>query len=156
MPSVVIVTEQCYLLAEAINYIVINEDEEGRNDRDYMLDEPKKKGSKAKKKKTPTQAQRDKDIRLYIQERKPFVIHINFVAKGTAPNTNGSMSKHNGDDTGVHVKVMGLRRTLKVFRDIVKQLREQIPDERFLDSLVEGFLTDTENEDAMIDKMELR
>lgn len=153
MPSVVIVTEQCYLLAEAINFIVINEDEEGRDDREYMLDRPKKSA----KKKKPTQAQRNKDVREYIQERKPFVIVINFIAKGNPQSGSSPQMKHSSsENSGVHIKVMGLRRTMKVFRDVVKQLREQIPDEKFLDTLVEEFLAGTEDDDKTIDKMELR
>lgn len=158
MSSIVIVTEQCYLLAEAINFIVINECDEPEEDRSYMLDSPehKRPGGK-KKKKSKTQAQKDAEIRSYIQERKPFKIVINFVAKGSPPNTNsGQMQKSRGDETGVSVRVMGLRRTLRVFRDIVRQLREQIPDEKFLDTLVEEFLTSTEDGDKQIDKMELR
>lgn len=155
MASVVIVTEQCYLLAEAINYIVINEDEENHHDRDYMLDAPKKrKGSKKK-----SLGQKNKDIREYIQERKPFAIAINFIPKGAPQQSHhsSSLAKHgSGDSTAVHIHVMGLRRTIKVFRDIVRQLREQIPDEKFLDTLVENFLTTTENEENLIDTMELR
>lgn len=157
MASVVIVTEQCYLLAEAINFIVINECDEPSDDRDYMLDEHKRPSSvKKKKKKTKTQAQKDAEIRLYIQERKPFNIVINFIAKGSPGNTSGQMQKSRDDNSGVHIRVMGLRRTLRVFRDIVRQMREQIPDEKFLDTLVEEFLTSTEDENKQIDKMELR
>jgi hypothetical protein len=155
MPSVVIVTDQCYLLAEAVNYIVINEDNEN-DDRNYMLDPPRKRGSSKKKK---TFAQKNKDIREYIQERKPFLIIINFVAKNSPPNNHGqNPTRHgnNDDNPIVNVRVMGLRRTIKVFRDIVKQMREQIPDEKFLDTLVESFLTETEDQEEMIDKMELR
>jgi hypothetical protein len=154
MPSVVIVTEQCYLLAEAINFIIINENEESHRDRDYMLDHPKKRV----KKKRQTLAQKNKDIREYIQERKPFHIVINFVPKGSPPNGTAGLSKHsNGDDgSTVNIHVQGLRRSIKMFKDIVYQLREQIPDEKFLDTLVENFLTSAENEENMIDKMELR
>jgi hypothetical protein len=158
MPSVVIVTEQCYLLAEAINFIVINECDEPQEDRECMLDSPehRRPTSRKKKKKRQTQAQKDREIRDYIQERKPFKIIINFVAKGAPQNTGGHMSKSRDDDSGVSIRVMGLRRTLRVFRDIVRQLREQIPDEKFLDTLVEEFLAGTEDESANIDKMELR
>jgi hypothetical protein len=154
MPSVVIITEECYLLAEAINYIVINEDEEGHDDREYMLDKPGRRGKKGKRKRPLSES--NKAIREYIQERKPFVIVINFIAKGAPPNGGSSMSKHSGDNSGVQLKVMGLRRTLKAFRSIVGQLREQIPDEKFLDTLVDRFLTSTENEEEMIEKMGIR
>jgi hypothetical protein len=149
--SVVIVTDQCYLLAESVNYIIINEAEEPDQAREYMLDEPKKRKAKSKKKKS--QSQKDKELRLFIQELKPFYVVINFEPKGGAPN--GAMQKHNsGDSSSVRVQVLGLRRTLKVFKDIVTQLREQIPDERFLDTLVDRFLASVEED--QIDKLELR
>ena len=148
MASVVIVTSQCYLLAEAINYIVINECEDN-NDHDYVSF-TRSKTSKAKHK-------TDKAKRNYIQERKPFEVIINFIPKGHPPTTSSPhLQKHgNNDVSTVQVRIHGLRRTLRVFQDIVSQLREQIPDEKFLDTLIDRFMATYEDEEKALEKMEL-
>jgi len=146
MSSVVIVTSQCYLLAEAINYIVINETDDS-NDREW---EPSRRSKVPK-----SQRRLNSVMREYLEERKPFNIVINFVPKG-APQSNLPQKRNsNGDTSTVSINAHGLRRTLKVFQDIVAQLREQIPDERFLDTLVDRFLTSIE-EGNHPEKMEMK
>jgi hypothetical protein len=153
MASIVIVTSQCYLLAEAINFIVINEDDDSI-DREWRPNAPKQRKVR----------NTNKVVREYMMERKPFNINISFIPKAGAAQANSSSlsssSKHNSDNsTLVSVKVHGLQRTLKVFQDIVSQLREQIPDELFLDRLVERFLTDMDgsvSDAETIEKMGLK
>jgi hypothetical protein len=147
MASIVIVTSQCYLLAEAINYIVINEVDDS-NDKEW-----RPRTVKARKMHGNNKVQRE-----YIMERKPFHVVIDFVPKGT-PQTAPKQSSSD-ESSVVTVTVQGLRRTLKVFQDIVTQLREQIPDELFLDRLVERFLADVDggggNDQETIDGVGLK
>jgi hypothetical protein len=145
MASIVIVTNQCYLLAEAINYIVINESDDDNEKAEW--NEPRRRRIRRRKKLS---------AREYIMEGKPFWVVVNFIPKG-APQQIGhghqAMSK-NSNDSGesIRITVQGLRRTLKVFQDIVAQLREQIPDEKFLDTLVDRFLTDIDTSDNKVIK----
>ena len=134
MANVVIVTRQCYLLCEAINYIVINEVED---------DEPEYKISHSKKakKKIPVSMKLKTE---YIKERKPYQIVIDFVPIGspTVLNNNSlKRSSSNEDSTRVCITVQGLERAVLLFQDMVAQIREQLPDQMFLDKLVEKFLT---------------
>ena len=131
MPSIVIVTKQCYLLAEAINYITINE----VRDDDYVkldFDNSKKKSKKPTKKGTPDDA-------------RQFQIIVDFIPlQGT---TTTLKSNHNSSGSvNVAVAVTGRERTLDLFAHMVDQIREQLPDQKFLDQMVEKFLTETKDE----------
>lgn len=131
MASVVIVTRQCYLLCEAINYIVINEVED---------DQPEWT-SIGKKKKKPVIGVALKNA--YIKERKPYQIVIDFIPTGGPQqnqNNNSLRKSSNDDSTKVAITVQGLERAVALFQDMVAQIREQIPDQVFLDKLVEKFL----------------
>lgn len=145
MPSVVIVTSQCYLLAESINYIVINEVDDS-DDKEWRPTSAKNR----KIRKT------NKVVRDYILERKPFNIVIDFVPKGQPQNQN----KGSSDESSViTITVHGLKRCVLMFHDIVEQLREQIPDQMFLDKLVEKLLTETEQlpeSSTLLQKMRLQ
>lgn len=146
MASVVIVTSQCYLLAESINYIIINEVDDS-DDREWNPRNTKNRKVR----------RNNKVVRDYILERKPFNIVIDFMPKNQPQNQNSN--KNNNDESSiVNITVHGLTRTLRVFQDIVMQLREQIPDELFLDKLVEQFLADASggNAEQTIQKMGLQ
>jgi ABC-type antimicrobial peptide transport system permease subunit len=142
MASVVIVANQCYLLAEAINYMVINECDDS-DDRSWHPTTPKARKMYRDRKK------RDKYEVMYRNERKPYQIIINFIPKGAASmqNNTNSLSKKS-DDTTVTIRVHGLQPTISLFQDIVSQIRDQIPDELFLDRLVQNFLTTVVEEEA--------
>jgi hypothetical protein len=130
MASIVIVTKQCYLLCDTINYIAINEVKE----EDYkagLFDPPRRK---TKKKLTRKQ--------IEAMELEKFQIVIDFVPAG-GPNPNSRNS--NGGQT-VGINVTGRQRCLELFSHMVKQIREQIPDHRFLDSIVESFLLESQDE----------
>ena len=134
MPSIVIVTRQCYLLCESINYIAINEinDEEERAVR--MFDNVKKKKRPGAK---PTKKQ------LEEWRKQQFQIIIDFVpANGVNPTNNsiGKSSRNGGDTASVAIKVTGRDRCLDLFAHMVEQIREQIPDNKFLDDIVEKFI----------------
>lgn len=146
MASVVIVTSQCYLLAESINYIIINEVDDS-DDREWNPRTAKNRKVR----------RNNKVVRDYILERKPFNIVIDFMPKNQPQNQNSNKS-NNDESSIVNITVHGLQRTLRVFQDIVMQLREQIPDELFLDKLVEQFLADASggNAEQTIQKMGLQ
>jgi hypothetical protein len=125
MANIVIVTKQCYLLCEAINYIVINEIDEKDDDRKLtsFMDKPKRG------KKKPTKKQ--------IEEQ--YQIVIDFIPVNGA-NLAG-LSKHPSNNTAcVAIKVSGRERCLSLFSHMVEQIREQIPDNKFLDEIVSKFL----------------
>jgi hypothetical protein len=138
MPSIVIVTRQCYLLCESINYIVINEAEDDTA-VSVWLDKPKKN---RRTKKIPKSLKQKND---YINYIKPYQIHIDFIPTGgVQPNGNsgnGSLRTSKSDTTTrVSITVQGLERCAALFQEMVAQIREQIPDQVFLDKLIEKFL----------------
>lgn len=132
MASVVIVTRQCYLLCEAINFIVVNEVEDS---------EPEWTSIGRKKKKKPPIGIALKNE--YIRHRKPYQIIINFIPTGgaqTSQNNNSLRKSGHDEGTQVAITVQGLERCISLFQEMVAQIREQIPDQVFLDKLVEKFL----------------
>jgi hypothetical protein len=134
MPSVVIVTKQCYLLCEAINYIAINEVQDEDEDRMSVFDRPKR-GRKTRK---PTKKQLD------ALKSQQFNIIIDFIpANNVNPSNGNGLSKNRGDSTTVAIKVTGRDRCQELFTHMVEQIREQIPDNKFLDQIVEQFLIES-------------
>jgi len=136
MASIVIVTQQCYLLCEAINYIAINEIDENDERKLSIFDKPKR-GKKGKKL-----------TRKQIEDlRKQFQIVIDFVpASGVQLNAN---SRNNTNTATVAIKVSGRERCLALFTHMVEQIREQIPDNKFLDEIVNKFLQE-DNKDGSV------
>jgi hypothetical protein len=129
MANVVIVTKQCYLLCESINYIAVNEaNDENKEDYNSIWN---RRGRKKK-----LTARQKKAL-----ETKQYNIIIDFIPVVKNP-AGQSHHKSGGDNTSVAITVTGRERCLDLFRDMVSQIREQIPDQLFLDKLVEKFLID--------------
>lgn len=127
MASIVIVTKQCYLICEAINFIVINETD--NNDHKNIFATAKK----ARKAKKPTKAQ------LAKFDNKQFQIVIDFVPVGGV--NNGPIKRSSNDEsTSVAINITGREQTLNLFTHMVEQIREQIPDHVFMDKMVDDFL----------------
>ncbi len=140
MASIVIITKQCYLLCDAINYIVINEvEEDDKNQVRMFLNRPSKRGRKAKPKKL-TKKQLD------LINGRQFQIIIDFIPVGNSNNNSGnnSMTRKSGSETTtVAITVTGRDKCLELFSHMVEQIREQIPDHMFLDRIVERFLQES-------------
>jgi hypothetical protein len=139
MASIVIVTKQCYLLCESINYIAINEVNDDEDAAVGFFDSPNKRGRKVKgRKKKPTKKQLD------AWKRQQYQIIIDFVpANGINPNNSNQLRKSGSDSTTVGIKVTGRDTCLDLFAHMVEQIREQIPDNKFLDDIVEKFIQET-------------
>lgn len=132
MANIVIVTKQCYLLCEAINYIAINEVDPHDDDGKLAIFDKPRRGKKAKK---PTKRQ------IEAWERQQFQIVIDFIpSNGTNPTQGLSKHGSNGNTTTVAIRVSGRDRCLALFSHMVEQIREQIPDNKFLDDIVSRFL----------------
>jgi hypothetical protein len=126
MAAIVIVTQQCYLLCEAINYIAINEVDENEERKLSIFENSKKKGKKLTKKQRETLA------------KQQYQIIIDFVpANGVTLNQN---SRNNTNTATVAIRVTGRDKCLGLFSHMVEQIREQIPDNKFLDEIVNKFL----------------
>ena len=137
MANIVIVTDQCYLLCEAINELT---DEDGSSELANFLnkaDKPEKKKNYTKKgSKKPTKKQ------LEAIRRQRFQIIIDFVPVSGSSANNGSIHKSIGHSNSatIGIKVSGRDHCLKLFSHMVEQIREQIPDNVFLDKIVENFI----------------
>lgn len=79
--------------------------------------------------------------RVYLHE---YSIYINFVPT----DSNGSNNIRNDSSETVQIKGFGLKRTSLLFKDIVRQIREQCPDQLYLDKVVDGFLSQEVSDDA--------
>jgi len=127
MSSIVIVTQQCYLLCESINYIAINEVQ----DEDDGLSFIRPKRTRRTKKSTKAQ--------IEAWKKQQFQIIIDFIPVGSI-SQNNNISRNNSNTTSVNIRVTGRDRCLDLFAHMVQQIREQIPDNKFLDEIVEKFI----------------
>jgi hypothetical protein len=130
--SLVIVTDKCYLLCESINYMSLNE-----GDSDTYYEEVKLKLRKSKGKIMPlTSSQRDQ-----LENFRIYSLTIDFIPSPTA-NSSSSNSSRNSETATVSITLRGKAAAEALFSDVVGQIREQIPDHKFLNELAERFLTD--------------
>ena len=122
MAQIVIVTKQCYLICEGINFISVDEVKQDDYKASY--------GSRPKTKK-----KKSEDDVMYE-------ITIDFIP--AANNSAANNSNRNRDLGSVTINVLGRTRCLALFEDMVKQIRDQMPDVLWLNKLVENFLIDEE------------
>lgn len=118
--ATVIVSRQCYLVCEKINFITLQEADPIKAKEDTPWTTSLKKPTRTKKTKTkkPT-----KDEILYQ-------IYICFEPAGS----------NRGEQSSVYLNVRGEEKCLSLFKEIVGQIREQNPDQLYLDKLVDKFL----------------
>ena len=119
MAEIVIVTRQCYLICESINFISVDEVD---NDDKFIG-----KGKSKKKK----------------DENKYYEITIDFMPAATNTGNNHNRGRELGTVT---INVQGKQECFALFNEMVKQIRDQMPDVLFLNKLVENFLVDNEKE----------
>lgn len=133
MANIVLVTKQCYLLCEAINYISVEEIKDEDSELElFISSRPRKKNKK--KKLTPKQ----KLLNNLKTENKLYQIQIDFVPVPCTSTNNSSR----GRESLVTISVRGQNSCLTLYREILKQIREQQPDKLFLDKLVDQFFSD--------------
>lgn len=133
MASIVIVTRQCYLVCESINYISVHEvDEEDKAESLFYSPPPPKK---YRKKPTAKQQLLDKLKRA----AQLYQIQIDFVP---TQGNNSNNSRNNNGNSSVTITVRGYDRCLDLFGEMINQIREQQPDKLFLDKMVEKFFAD--------------
>jgi len=137
MANIVIVSNHCYLLAQAINSIHIDISE---IDNSLLRDENPsrmvKKGNKKKKNKAQLSLE---EFNEKTKALNTYNIIINYM-----PVNNNTNSLR--DEASVQFCVMGYNETVNAYREIVRQIREQIPDQMFLNELVDKLL-DGEDDD---------
>ncbi len=140
MANIVIVSTHCYLLAQAINSIHIDVSE---IDNSLLRGEDPnrivKKGNKKKKNKPQLSLE---EFREKTKALNTYNIVINYMPV----NHNSNMNR---EESSVQFCVMGRKETEKAFREIVRQIREQIPDQMFLNDLVDKLLDgEDDNQDT--------
>lgn len=71
-----------------------------------------------------------------------YYIDINFVplSRGNGGGSSSLSSRNNDEDHQVCIKVIGEKVALRVYKEIVQQIREQMPDQMYLDKMVENIL----------------
>lgn len=140
MANIVIVSSHCYLLCEAINHISIDvcgeDDLFERNDRPIEFAKNANRSSRRKNSKKPKRLSKKEKEQKELEERTYYQITVNFVAVNR--NVQGRMG--NEDQRTVQVIVHGRDEAMKLYKDMVDQIRNQIPDQLFLNDLVTRLL----------------
>jgi len=139
--SLVIVSSYCYLLCEAVNHISVDicgEDEHADAKELSWETRSKSKAKKVKKAKRPTSYEK----RMAAKRKEAFYqVTINF-APINRNNSGGGMigGKGGGDERSLYIIVQGHDVAQSLYHEIVHQIREQLPDQLFLDGLVNRLL----------------
>ncbi len=132
--QVVIVTDNCYLVCKAINYITINDFGEDQPKADFDFDMPRRRKQHQRSQRSLTEKERD--------ARRVYRIVVDFVPLDGSPMpqqapTFSRSTRNSADTYCVEMTITGKDNVHKVFRDMIEQLREQLPDQLFLDKLFE-------------------
>ena len=114
----VIVTKNQYLLCEKIQHIIMNEQVQYQN---YQ------KGGKT-----------------YAKKEYVYDIQIMYLPEGASAHNGGNVSQH--DYMHCQVRIRGKVDAYKVYKDLIQQVRESMPDKLFLDKAMENLLTDEDFE----------
>ena len=122
MANLVIVTKHCYLLCDSINSISIEE-----------VNGQEEKWVPKKKKKLAIKPIKTEAIKNTLE----YEITIDFIS--TMAPSNG---RNGGSDRTLAIRVRGYDRALALYKDMVNQIREQMPDKLFLDKLVDKFFSE--------------
>lgn len=132
----VIVTRRCFLTCEKIVSMTIQEDIPEYNlvRKAFNLDKTKSKTKrKVSKLKKP----------LVDLRRFTVVIHFVPLANSQPPPPSSSYGKSNDDHFDeVTIVILGELSALDFFKEVVAQIREQNPDQMFLDSLFDKIFGD--------------
>jgi len=140
MANIVIVTRACYLLCEAINHISVNEASDECKKEEAWSASNRRGRKKKKKPSRPTKAMIAQKI-----QNAPYQIIIDFVPVSRG-NPNQQQRSSTDESTTVAITVYGRDRCLALFAEMVEQIREQLPDQMFLDKIVEKLLGEVEGD----------
>ena len=72
------------------------------------------------------------------------IIHVRFEPY----NGNSQQAPSRTDDYGVEVKVYSRKKAIELFKSMVQQVREQCPDQVYLDRIAESFLAGVIDDDT--------
>jgi len=141
MANIVLVTKQCYLLCESINYIAVHEMSEDEKEESLLWTAPAKKQRRRKK-----LTAKQKLLEQLKKAAQLYQITIDFIPVPNSPNAPGN-SRRDGTSS-VAITVRGADRCLELYKDMIMQIREQQPDKLFLDKMVEKFFADNPLEEV--------
>lgn len=134
MANIVLVTKQCYLLCESINYISVHEMSESEKEDSLFFTPPPRK---RRKKLTPKQ----KLLEKLKKAAQLYQIHIDFVPVQNS-NQNANNGRRGDGTSSVAITVRGYDRCIALYMDMIQQIREQQPDKLVLDKMVERFFAE--------------
>lgn len=134
MANIVLVTRQCYLLCESINYISVHElSEEDKEDSLFYTRPPKRRKRKMSAK--------EKLLDKLKRAAQLYQISIDFVPVQNS-NANANNGRRGDGTSSVNITVRGYDRCIELYMDMIQQIREQQPDKLFLDKMVEKFFAE--------------
>ena len=141
MANIVIITKQCYLLCEAINYIAVNEvrDDDAMDAFDRVM---RKRAARKSGRKRSLAPKKPTALERRIAETTQYQIIIDFIPVAGKHSPNIKSNGVTPESASVGFTVTGRKTCLELFSHMVEQLREQIPDHMYLDKLVEKFLSE--------------
>lgn len=124
MANLVIVSSHCYLLCEAINHITLDDCDNESYDKVEYLTKSKKSGRSGK-------LSKKKEM---LNLKKWCKITLNYVPATKSQNSRGD------DIRSVEILIQGKEIANTLYKEIISQIREQMPDQLFLDKLVDNIL----------------
>lgn len=119
-----IVTNRCFLVCEKVVSVIVQE---------LPAEKPmvirRKKNKKTATKKIVKKSQPEK-----------FTISISYYPIGLGKPTSSYNNNSSGQEFTLDLQVTGKEETLALYKEIIKEVQEQNPDEAYLDKLVSNIL----------------
>jgi hypothetical protein len=146
MATIVIVTSQCYLLCEAINHITMHDAEEPCEAKEEEFGLSRRRRQHKKRRLTAKQ----KKAIAFAKLNQKYQIVIDFVpVSGSSPHLVHGGGSGRENSTTVSITVRGRERCEALFSEMVEQIREQLPDNVFLNQLAERFLSEYSKKESV-------
>jgi hypothetical protein len=123
MANIIIVTDHCYLVCRAINHISVSA-------------VPRDSGLLFRKKSVTKTPKGKEDLHRISIDYEPLV-------PGATTGGHGFIgSSKSADECCVVIEVYGEQHAVDLFKVMVRQIRDQTPDELYLDKLVDDYFTE--------------
>jgi hypothetical protein len=161
MANIVIVSTHCYLLCEAINSITIDvtqidhsllrKEEVSLAEMLNNVKKPKDSSKRPHKNGNIASAAHKLAMEEYakkLEATSGFQITINYQPVNRNLNSNGGQNHNNGvpEERLCQFTVLGYDKAMLVYRGVVEQIRQQIPDQVFLNDLVDRLFQEIDDD----------
>lgn len=133
--SLILVTQQCYLVCDKITYITLEQQHATDSDGNYLYTEARE----------PTFI--EKLFRLKNGARRHKMVWVVTIDYTPESFQNGNSNRNSRESCTVSIDVFEKEDAVALFKEMVSQIRDQCPDQLYLDKLISNTLGGDANAD---------